>query len=553
MAATPPSSGDNPAAPPKVSRRKHRMSWIWLVPIIAALAAGSLILRTWFESGPQITITFQSAEGLKVGQTQLRYKEVTIGTVSGLTLSEDRRQVIVRADIDKNAASLAQEATSFWVVRPRLGYTGVSGLGTLLSGAYIGVDAPEGEPTTLGATKTHFVGLELPPEVTYNRPGRRYSLRADSLGSLDVGSPIYYRQIQVGRVIGFGLDESGNRVNVQIFVDAPNDRFVHQDTRFWNASGVDFTVNAEGLKLRTQSLVSVAAGGIAFDTVNRSSPPADANHSFDLFDTETSAKAPPDGEAHRIRMRFDQSVRGLAPGAPIDFNGVNLGEVTAVALDFDSENRRFFANVEATVYPSRLGPVYDRIVKNVQTREDGRDPGLMLMKGMVEHGLRGQLRTSNLLTGQMYIVLAVFPKAKPVEFDASTNPLVVPTIPGSLDQMQQQISNIVDKIDKIPFDRIGRDLSTTLESMNRLMGRLEKDVAPEAKKVLTEARKSLNELNKLVSPDGTLPMNAERSMEELSRAARSLRNLADYLQTNPDALLRGRGEDTIPGAGPVRN
>ncbi len=553
MAATPPSSGDTPAAPPKVSRRKHRMSWIWLVPIIAALAAGSLILRTWFESGPQITITFESAEGLQVGQTQLRYKEVTIGTVTGLTLSEDRRKVIVRADIDKNAASLAQKETNFWVVRPRLGFTGVSGLGTLLSGAYIGVDAPEGEPQTLGATKTDFVGLELPPEVTYDRPGRRFSLRADSLGSLDVGSPIYYRQIQVGRVIGFGLDESGERVNVQIFVDAPHDRFVHRDTRFWNASGVDFTVNAEGLKLRTQSLVSVAAGGIAFDTIDKNTPLAEANRSFNLFDTETAAKAPIDGDAHRIRMRFDQSVRGLAVGAPIDFNGVNLGEVTSVALDFDGEARRFFANVEATVYPSRLGPVYDRIVKNVEAREDGRDPGRMLMKGMVEHGLRGQLRTSNLLTGRMYIVLAVFPKAKPVQFDENNDPLIVPTIPGSLDQMQQQISNIVDKIDKIPFDRIGRDLSTTLESMNRLMGRLEKDIAPEAKKVMTEARKSLNELNNLVSPDGSLPMNAERSMEELSRAARSLRNLADYLQTNPDALLRGRGEDVIPGAGPVRN
>jgi paraquat-inducible protein B len=529
------------------------MSWIWLVPIVATLAAGSLVLRTWFESGPQITISFESAEGLQVGQTQLRYKEVAIGTVSGITLSEDRRKVIVRADIDKNAASLAQDDTSFWVVRPRLGFTGVSGLGTLLSGAYIGVDAPEGEPKTLGPTKTAFVGLESPPEVTYDRPGRRYALRADSLGSLDVGSPIYYRQIQVGRVIGFGLDESGERVNVQIFVDSPNDRFVRVDTRFWNASGVDFTVNAEGLKLRTQSLISVALGGIAFDTVDTSTPQAEADRSFRLFDTETAAKAPFDHESHTIRMRFDQSVRGLVPGAPIDFNGVTLGEVNTVALDFDRDRRRFFAAVEATVYPSRLGLDYERIIENTPSQANGVDPGPVLMKTMVARGLRAQLRTSNLLTGQMYIVLAMYPNAKPVQFDESADLVFIPSIPGSLDQLQQQISNIVDKIDKIPFDRIGRDLSATLESMHHLMVSLEKDIGPQTHKVLTEARKSFNELNHLVSPDGALPINAERSMQELSRAARSLRNLADYLQTNPDALLRGRSVDVIPGVGPVRN
>ncbi|RYF54773.1 MAG: paraquat-inducible protein B, partial [Comamonadaceae bacterium] len=181
------------------------------------------------------------------------------------------------------------------------------------------------------------------------------------------------------------------------------------------------------------------------------------------------------------------------------------------------------------------------------------EPGQRLLKGMVDNGLRAQLRTSNLLTGQMYIVLAGFPNVKPVKFDPTAKPVVIPTIPGSLDQLQQQVTNIVDKIEKIPFDKIGSDLSATLASTTRLMNRLDKQVAPEAQAVLREARKSLNELGNLVAADGSLPMNAERSMQELSRAARSLRNLSDFLQTHPEALLRGRGEDPIPGAGPVRN
>lgn len=553
MAATPSPDGKQTITRPVVTRRKHRLSWIWLVPIVAALAASSLILRTWFEAGPQITISFESAEGLEVGQTQVRYKEVNIGTVSSIKLSDDRRKVLVRADINKNAASLASEGTSFWVVRPRLGFTGVSGLGTLLSGAYIGVDAPEGEPETMGATKTEFVGLESPPEVTYDRPGKRFSLRANALGSLDVGSPLYYRQIQVGRVIGYQLDEAGESVSVQVFVDAPNDRFVKEDTRFWNASGVDFTVNAEGLKVRTQSLISVAVGGIAFDTIDQSSPVADTGRNYQLFDTETAAKAPPDGEMFPVRFRFDQSVRGLTVGAPIDFNGITLGSVSSIALEFDMQTKRFYANVDAQLYPSRLGSLYDRITAAAKRDANGMDPGERVLKAMVDNGLRAQLRTSNLLTGQMYVLLAVFPNVKPVVFDPSGKPVVLPTIPGNLDQLQQQITNIVDKIEKIPFDKIGSDLSATLASTTRLMTRLDKQVAPEAQAVLREARKSIAELGNLVAADGSLPMNAARSMQELSRAARSLRNLADFLQTNPEALLRGRGKDPIPGGGPVKN
>jgi len=459
----------------------------------------------------------------------------------------------VGADINKNAASLASEGSNFWVVRPRLGFTGVSGLGTLLSGAYIGVDAPEGEPQSMGASKTEFEGLESPPEVTYDRPGKRFTLQADTLGSLDVGSPVYYRQIQVGRVIGYQLNEKGDKVSVQIFLDAPHDRFIKEDTRFWNASGVDISVNAEGLKVRTQSLISVAVGGIAFDTVDQNSPQALPDRSYTLFESETVAKTPPDGEMFPIRMRFDQSVRGLAVGAPIDFNGITLGSVTSIALEFDRETKRFYANVDAHTFPSRLGSVYTRLTELAPDAGNGLEPGQRLLKAMVDNGLRAQLRTSNLLTGQMYIVMAVFPNVKPVAFDPTRDPAVIPTIPGSLDQLQQQITNIVDKIEKIPFDKIGSDLSATLASTTRLMNRLDKQVAPEAQAVLREARKSLNELGNLVAADGSLPMNAERSLQELGRAARSLRNLADFLQTNPEALLRGRGDDPIPGAGRVKN
>jgi paraquat-inducible protein B len=554
MSEQAPGSGEEKFASPAISRKKKsRISWIWLVPIVAALMGLSLVVRTWMQAGPDISISFNTAEGLEVGKTQLRYKDVNIGTVKSIGFNEDRTKVVVQAELSKDVSDLAREGTNFWVVRPRLDVSGVSGLGTLLSGAYIGVDAAEGKDSSKKATKLHFEGLEVPPAVTHDRAGKRFKLKASDLGSLDIGSPVYFRRINVGRVIGYALDETGKAVNVEVFVDAPNDKFVTQGTRFWNASGVDFSVNADGLKVRTQSLVSMAVGGVAFEPVisaRDAGKQAQADAQFDLYATEAAAKANPDGEAFPIRMRFDQSIRGLTVGAPIDFSGITLGNVTQINMDFDPVAKRFYSMVDATLYPERLGRVFDEV--RDRATKDGDVAGNRLLGGMIKHGLRAQLRTANLLTGQLYVALDDFPNAKPVEFKMS-EPAIIPTVPGNLDQLQQQVSNIVAKVEKIPFDKIGEDLRTTLASTSKLMNRLDKQVAPEAQNMLKQAKESMAQVNALLASDASLPVNTEKAMQELGRAARSLRALADFLQANPEALLRGRGPDPIPGAGPVRN
>ncbi|MBO1113074.1 intermembrane transport protein PqiB [Bordetella petrii] len=542
---TPPPSTDGVDAPEVTRKKQRRISWIWLVPVVALLAGLSLVIRTWMEVGPEVSIEFNTAEGIEVGKTQVRYKDVVVGTVHNIHFNDDRSKVIVQAQLVKDAAGLATEGTNFWVVRPRLGISGVSGLGTLLSGAYIGVDAVDGAGASNTATKFEFIGLETPPPVTHDRDGKRFVLKAHDLGSLDIGSPVYFRRINVGRVIGYKLDESGDAVNVEVFIDAPNDKFVTRGTRFWNASGVDLSVDGSGLKLHTQSLVSLALGGVAFAPINANdSGAAAAGNEFELYGSEAEARANPDGDPVPIRMRFDQSVRGLSVGATIDFQGIALGEVTRITVDFDSDKKRFYAMVDASLYPERLGSVYDRV--HERALESGDDTEGKLLASMIKHGLRAQLRTANLLTGQLYIVLAHFPKADPVEFRIS-DPVVIPTIPGNLEQLQQQITNIVDRINRIPFEQIGRDLRTTLSSTSRLMSSLDKTLAPEARDTLRAARKSLDNINELLANDAALPANAERAMQELGRAARSLRTLADYLQANPEALIRGRGKDPLPG------
>lgn len=537
---------DEPQPPTIAHKSRAAVSWIWLVPLVALIAGLSLVVRTWMHAGPQITISFQTAEGLEVGKTQLRYKDVVVGTVSGIRLSEDRSKVLVQADLIGDAASLARAGTRFWVVRPRLGVSGVSGLGTLLSGAYIAVDAPPVDEQA--DSQTEFVGLESPPEVTSDRPGTRYTLKTSDLGSLDVGSPVYYRRIPVGRVIGYQLDDDGRAVSVQIFVDAPVDRFITENTRFWNASGLDMSVNAQGVQLRTQSLVSVLAGGIAFDPRGEpgAAPQAPAQHVFTLYGTESAALAESEGLAVSIRMRFDQSVRGLAPGAAIDFRGLALGTVTGMEMGFDEQRKRFYTLVDARIFPERLGPVYHKMLA---MRPEGQ--GLTLLRPMVSNGLRAQLRTGNLLTGQLYVALDFFPDAPPVaDFQLESDPVVIPTIPGDFDQLQQQVSAIVAKLEKVPFDEIGMQMRDTLANVSRVLARIDREVTPQAAATLRQARQSLAAVDGMLGSGSSLPANLEQALKELERAARSLRVLADSLQTNPESLLRGRSRDAVPYGGP---
>lgn len=531
-----------PLRPNVKPQRERRFSWIWLVPLLAALVGVSLMVKGWLHTGPTVVISFESAEGLEVGQTKVRYKDVVIGIVTGIKVSSDRSKVLVSAELNREGSEyITQEGSRFWVVRPRLAISGVSGLGTLLSGAYISVDAAES--TNGGEPVYEFTGLEKPPEITSGRPGTRYTLYATELGSLEIGSPVYFRRIQVGQIIGYDLDESGRMVNIQVFIDAPNDKFVTTDTRFWNASGINLSLDADGFKVQTASLMTVLGGGVAFASVNESNTDqAQADSRFSLATTRQEAMADPDGPPFLIHFHFHQSVRGLKVGAPIDFRGLELGKVIDIDLEFDKQTKRFYALVKADVYPMRLGEMYERLMK---LDSDERQVGAVMLAPLIKHGLRGQIRASNLLTGQQYVALDFFPEAEPVQFDPKASPVVLPTVAGNFDRLQQQISSIVSKLDAIPFEGISNDLRDSLQSTTKLLTRLEGQLAPQALSMLRTAQKSLSSLDKMLAQDSPLNGNLERSMREISSAAKSLRALADYLQTHPTSLIRGKAPDTI--------
>lgn len=533
---------NNLPQPNVVQRRRFVPSLIWLVPLLSAIVGAVVLIGSYRSIGAKITISFQSAQGIEAGKTQVRYKEVVIGHVQSVSLSTDNSHVLAHVELDRQAHGFAVDDARYWVVRPRVGLGGVSGLGTLFSGTYIGADAGSSK-----RSQAEFKGLEFPPAVLHGNQGRGFSLLSKDLGSLDIGSPVYFRRLRVGRVTAYKLDGDGKGVTMQLFVDAPYDRFVNAGTHFWNASGIDLALNASGLKVNTESLATVIAGGVAFQSTDDTNTHEVAeNTAFDLYDDIADALRPPDGPAVDIRMHFNQTLRGLTIGSPIDFRGVVLGKVTAIQLDYEPRTQTFPADVTATIYPQRLGHINARFK---QSGEGEADIGTVF-QALIDHGFRAQAKVGNLLTQQLYIAISMVPQAKPATFDPAARPLVIPTAPGSLEEIQQQLSSLLTKLDKLPIAEIGTNLRDTLHGANALMGTLNSQLAPQARDMLVSAQGALDAANRTFSGDTSLGRGTAQTLDELRRAAQSLRSLADYLQRHPEALLRGKSSDpALPAKG----
>lgn len=531
--ATEPHGGTQPDLPQPRTVKKRRMpSIIWIIPLVALLIGISLVVKSILETGPSISVTFRTADGLVAGKTTVRYKQVNIGLVRSIELAEDRSHVIANIDLVRGASNFAAKDSRFWVVRPRIGTGGVSGIDTLLSGAYIEADG--GKSTV---DQEDFIGLEVPPVVASDVPGKTFFLQANDLGSIDIGSPIYYRRINVGQVSAYRLADDGQSVQMQVFIKSPYDKFVTKDARFWQASGVDVSLGASGFHLNTQSLASIVAGGIAFGfPENSHAAVADPNSFFKLWETQTDALKEPDGAPRWFVMYFDHSLRGLAADAPIDFMGMEIGNVKSINVEFGNNYQQLRMRVVAVIYPSRLA----------QGKE--LDPSGEILSSFVQRGWRAQMRTGNLLTGQNYIAFDVFPKAKPATLKTAANGMVeIPTTPTELSGLQAQVSQIADKLTKFPLVEIGQDMRKTLANMNttiqtteKLVKQLDGNIAPSMQATLDDVRKTMKSTDSLLSSDAPMQQDVRRALQKMSRAAESLQLMADYIEQHPESLIRGK-------------
>jgi paraquat-inducible protein B len=537
--------------PEAVVQRKRLISMVWLVPIIAAIIGSWLAITTLSQMGPTITIYFADAEGLVAGKTRIMYKNVELGRVDKIRLSEDLSRVEVTAKLSKETENFLSTSTRFWVVRARVAAGEVSGLETLFSGAYIGMDPGKG-----GEYTRTFTGLRTPPIVTTDLPGRRFVLRAGKLGSLDVGSPIYFRQIKVGQVDAYQLTPDGQAINITIFIQAPHHKKVHTNTRFWNAGGVDLTVTSQGVKMDSDSLSTVLFGGIAFETPPFVGDPVIAEEltEFDLYKNRSAAFEVTSGRKQLYLMHFNETVRGLSVGSSVEFRGIKIGQVVDIQLIFDDKSLSFKIAVLVEI-------VLDRILVTSKPMEEEHQ----VINQLVAKGLRAQLKMGNFVTGQLIVDLD-FRKGVPLaEINYSGPYPELPTIAAPLSKITNSLSLIIEKLENLPIEEIGNslqntvsgaerlvnsdELKTTMTSLNETLNQikiliedLDSKTANKIGETLDEVQQLLRSAKAVLKNGSPLQQEMQEMLNEISQAARSIRNAAETLERHPDAFIYGKDE-----------
>ncbi len=572
---TGPTSTDTVAVPTPRIKKRSGPSLVWLIPLITAIIGGWLVFKTLAEQGPRITITFETAEGIEAGKTKIKYKEVEIGVVDSVAFSDNFSNIILKADIGKEAESFLRRDTRFWVVKPRLSLHGVSGLSTLVSGAYLEIEPGK------GASWRDFTGLDAPPVVKADVAGKKIVLLAGKLGSIGIRSPIYYQGILAGEVLGHELGNDRKSVFIHAFIKAPYDELVKSNSRFWNVSGMDVSVGSDGVNLRTESVQSMLFGGIAFDTPDSLEQIKEDEEGlvFTLYDDFKSIAEHSFTRRIKFVLFFEGSVRGLNIGAPVEFKGIKVGSVVDVRLEFDSRETTFRIPVLIEIEPER-----------VIERGDGETSSpYRTLKTLVDHGLRARLQTGSLLTGQLFVELDMHPDT-PIRlvYEGETFP-ELPTIPASMEEITSSVRGFLSKLEKVDVAAIGEELLGALQGANMLanapelqgaiqgahklinapelqgavgdlkvslaafksiLRKVDQRVEPLAVTVekaigsghrtLEQAQNTLGLLDEVLKPDTPLQFRLIQMTEELAEAARSIRILVDLLERNPESLIFGK-------------
>jgi paraquat-inducible protein B len=532
-----------------------------VIPLVAIAIGAWLAWDTWSKEGPTIRISFDTGEGLQASQSQLKFKDIVFGTVKSLELAPDHTHVVVTVATTHQAKPLLTDQTIFWVVKPRLFAGNVSGLETLLSGSYIGMLPGE----AAGKAQHEFVGREDPPILLANVPGHTFLLKAERLGSISLGSPVFFRDLNVGEVLGWDIADMAEYVTIRAFVRAPYDSYVHDETRFWNASGVSVKLAGAGVEVQMESLKALLLGGIAFETPTAESRTQISleNHVFPLFRDRERADAASYTRKIPVVSYFPGSVSGLARGSEVTMHGLVVGRVTDVRLAYDADKDAVVAPVRYEVEPERIVGIGKQVFK---TDAEGVDE-------LVKRGLRATLQSASLITGQQAVALDFVPDERPVTVTMEGEDFVLPTTEGGgFAGLASSANDLLGKVNQIPFDQIGKSLNGILKSVNDMAQ------GPQLKKALTDLgvmiasaqgmvqrldtkqlpeisaglQKTLASANKLVLSldtgygDNTkFNRDLDRLMVQANDAMRSIRALADLLARHPEALVKGRPEGPL--------
>jgi paraquat-inducible protein B len=471
--------------PPRLSPWRN-LSVVWLVPLLAIIISVGVAWKSYADRGTLIEITFLDGSGVKPGETTVQFRNVVVGTVETVAFTSDLAKVVISARINKDVAATMPSDAKFWVVRPQINTRGISGLSTVLAGVNI-EGAWEPKP---GANATRFTGEEAPPMFRPGREGSRITIRASDGNLLPEAAPVFYRGVEVGRLDTPRISKTGDAVLVDAFILAPYDQYITSATRFWDTSGFSVKFGAAGLELNVTSIGALISGGIAFETLFSGGETITKDTVFDLYIDESSARDsvfnPIASNAVTLSVVFDNSVNGLSAGAPVEFRGLRVGQVTAIGafVTKGPNGQEVHLRTTIEVDPKALG----------LPGEAGEKETLDFLQEAVSKGLRAKLATVSLFSAALKIDLANLPDAPPAEltFDADKKP-VLPTVESDIPDLNATAEGVLKRINALPVEEVMQKAITLMGSIDALVSSEGVRQTPEALAALLEdSRKLIN-------------------------------------------------------------
>ncbi|MEH6466737.1 MAG: intermembrane transport protein PqiB [Porticoccus sp.] len=537
----------------------RKFSAVWIVPLVALVIGLSMGIHDFMTRGPTITIDFKTAEGLQGGKTKVRMLNVDIGIVESVALKENMSGVTATVKLGPEARPLLREDSRFWVVRARIGAGGVSGLSTLVGGTYIEMASGTG---SVGQRK--FVGLEEPPQTPLDAPGMRLTLFSKRAGSLSVGESVVYRGYSVGRIEAMKFDEERRQVRYDIFVDAPFHKLINSNTRFWNASGISLKVSTEGVEVDIGSMDTLLLGGVAFDAPPGLMPgrSVENGREYPLYESYADILKNPYTYGVYYVVSFSQSVRGLEPGAPVEYRGIRIGRVERLLLKeltrhgFEQESKNAGRAIPVLIYlePGRmeLPDNQESVAALKQAIETG-----------VPQGLRATLTTGNLLTGKQLVSVDYYPEEEPAELGAFEQYVVIPTIETGVGRLENQVTSFLDRLNALPLEETVTELNKVLGTADNSLSSLTETLdsvnsiieSDDFRRLSSELVATLGELRSVltgIAPDSEMYQGLGASVNSLNGTLENLDALIRKLSDKPSALIFPSSPemDPIPEARP---
>ena len=521
------------------------ISKVWFIPLVAFLIGAWMVYFSWSNQGPLITIEFETAEGIEIDSTKIKLREITVGTVTDLKLNDSFDGISITARMNKNTEGLLKQDTEFWVVKPRIGRGGISGLSTILSGAFI-----ELSPGSNGSTRTDFIGLETPPVTPVGTPGLHITLDSSGQRAMDIADPVMFRGIQVGQIEYVHFNQEERVVYYNAFIESPYDALITTNTRFWEINGMEVDISANGFRVETGTLETFLGGGVAFD-VPSNLPQGDIiteRAFFTIYPNKSEVYEKQYKTAESFVLLFGQSIRGLKPGAPVEYKGVRIGSVARTDIDYPEMgnllSKQTLIPVQIRIEPARLG-LSDSDEELAKIKKD--------LSEWVMQGLHGFLSTGNLLTGSKYIELRYVEQAT-TQTQSFSGIQVIPTAASEIDRMVEKFGSIMSSIEELPLEKLVDNANQALSEMDTAMvkfaaassefeGFLSDSESEMLISNVNQTLKSIEQLTSDFSEGSKTHQEIQSTISSLDKVLRELAPLLSQLNRQPNSLIFSGGRD----------